>query len=79
MRVFGRAPKQQAELLKQSDVGLHLVHILVRGGAMLRGKLSYHTLHWFTRTIGCPILQENALPNSGIFDTTPFTRYSRGE
>ena len=34
----------------------------------------YHTRHELARTIGCPAVHENALANSGMFDTTPLTR-----
>ena len=42
---------------------------------------SHHTLHTFAGgfTIGCPALHPNALPNSGMFTTTPLIRYSAGE
>src|SRR5664279_3986364 len=56
----------------------------------LRGKTSpedpgrqpcYHTLHTLSAgfTIGCPALHENAVPNSGMFTTTPLIRYFAGE
>ena len=34
----------------------------------------YHTRQAFSRTIGGPALQANAFWNSGMFETTPFTR-----
>jgi len=39
----------------------------------------HHTRHESARTIGCPALHENALANSGMFDTTPLTRWCGGE
>src|SRR5262249_46374567 len=40
---------------------------------------TYQTLHAFARTIGASGLHENARANSGMFDTTPFTRNRGGE
>jgi hypothetical protein len=34
----------------------------------------HHTRHGCGRTIGASALHENALRNSGMFETTPFTR-----
>src|SRR5581483_8319067 len=34
----------------------------------------YHTRHCAPRTIGASLLHENAFWNSGMFETTPFTR-----
>ena len=48
-------------------------------GAKSPSRIAYQTLHLFVRTIGCPTLHEKAFPNSGILETTPFTRYSNGE
>src|SRR5260370_8422476 len=42
-------------------------------------KARYQTLHGVSRTIGSPIPQEKAFPNSGILETTPLIRYSSGE
>ena len=39
----------------------------------------YQTRQALGRTIGWPALHENALANSGMFDTTPLMRYSSGE
>ncbi len=42
---------------------------------------TYQTLHTLSAgfTIGEPGLQPNAVPNSGMFTTTPLTRYFGGE
>src|SRR5207247_4538643 len=42
-------------------------------------RASYHTRHGRLRTMGAPALQPKALPNSGMLDTTPLTRYRPGE
>lgn len=36
--------------------------------------LRYQTLQAFSRTMGCPPLQPKAFWNSGMLETTPFTR-----
>src|SRR5207253_6252428 len=40
---------------------------------------TYQTLHCVCRTIAVSALHENAFWNSGMFETTPFTRYFSGE
>ena len=40
-----------------------------------RGAAPYHTRQTGWRTMGWPALQENALANSGMLDTTPLMRY----
>src|SRR6185295_6634441 len=42
-------------------------------------RTSYHTRQGRFRTMGAPALQPNALPNSGMLETTPLTRYRPGE
>src|SRR5579864_4180799 len=41
--------------------------------------LAYQTRHGTARTMGCPARQANAVPNSGMLETTPLMRNSSGE
>ena len=48
------------------------------GRTAFGGHFCHQTRQAFSRTIGWPTLQANALANSGMFETTPLMRYSFG-
>ena len=58
---------------------MHVAESGVIDSASTHMTLRYQTRQRFALTIGCPALHEKARSNSGMFTTTPLTRYLPGE
>ena len=72
-----RSQAMIASRAKRSAADSALERSAVSLSAELDGRVRqrcYQTRHALARTIGASGLHENAFWNSGMFDTTPFTR-----